>query len=68
MEPPTLQHHFKFKLQGHTVNMKILAYRKLYEEEINSCVADYIRSLKKKKLKKDTEVIIQTIFGATDSI
>jgi hypothetical protein len=68
MVAPTLQHKFKFKLHGHTVTMRILAYRKLYEVEINSCIADYIRSLKKKKLKKDTEVIIQTIFGATDSI
>lgn len=67
-EAPTLQHEFKFKLHGHTVTMKILAYRKLTEYELNSCIYDYIRSLKKKRLKKDETVIWQTIFGATQGI
>ncbi len=68
MKAPTLQHKYKFKLHGHTVFMKILAYRKLNEYEISSCVNDYIRSLKNKKLKKDVVITWLTLFGATDSI
>jgi hypothetical protein len=66
MEAPTLQHKFKFKLHGHIVTMKILAYRKLNVYEIKSCVYDYARSLKKKKLKKDVSITWLTLFGATD--
>jgi hypothetical protein len=66
MEAPTLQHKFKFKLHGQTVTMQIMAYRKLHKEEIDSCVTDYVRSLKNKKLKKDITITWVTIFGATD--
>ena len=68
MDKPTLQHKFNIKLHGHTVTMKILAYRKLYKDEIDSCVSEYVRSLKKKKLKTDVEVILPTIFGIEDPI
>ena len=68
MKSPTLQHKFKFKLHGHSVTMQIMAYRKLSKEEIDSCVIDYVRSLKKKRLKNDVIITWETIFGATDSI
>ena len=68
MEAPTLQHKFKFKLHGHIVTMKILAYRKLNEYEINSCISDYARSLKKKKLKEDVVITWLTLFGVTESL
>lgn len=68
MEASTLQHKFKFKLHEHTVTMKIYAYRKLQDFEIQSCISDYVRSVKRKKLKKDVEVKIQTIFGIEDPI
>jgi hypothetical protein len=66
MVEPTRQHKFEFKLHGQTVTMEILAYRKLNEYEINTCVTDYIRSLKKKKLKKDVVITWKTIFGVAD--
>ena len=63
-----IQHTRKFKLHGYTVTMRIFAYRKLTEYEIQSCISDYVRSLKKKKLKKDETITVKTIFGITDSI
>lgn len=68
MKPHTIQHDLKFKLHGHTVTMKILAYRKLYQDEIDFCVEGYIKSLKKKKLKEDVEVALPTTLGIEDSL
>jgi hypothetical protein len=63
MLEPTLKHEFNFTLHGHTVNMKIFAYRKLDQYELNSCIADYIRSLRNKKLKKNVSVAWKTLYG-----
>lgn len=68
MENPTLQHKFKFQLHGHTVFMNILAYRKLTDFEIETCMNEYVRSLKNRKLKNDVEITWQTLFGATGSL
>ncbi len=68
MEAPVLQHRFKFPLHDHVVTMEIYAYRKLHDFEIQSCVDGYVRSLKKKKLKKNIIIKWMTIFGATPGI
>lgn len=68
MQAPTLQHKIPVKYNGHIVTVKILAYRKLTEYEIQDCISSYFSSLKKKKITKNQTVIIETIYGATDHI
>lgn len=68
MDNPSVRKIVKFKLDGYTVTMKILAYRDLADEEVRSCIYDYVNSKKRKKLRKDITVIVSTIMGAAPGI
>lgn len=64
----THNRNVKFQHQGHWVFMRILAYRKIDDEFMRSCVADWVRSQKRKKLKSDREVVFPTLYGASDKL
>jgi hypothetical protein len=68
MEPPNVKKTIKFKYQGHSVTMHILAYREPDDYLVQSCIADFVRSYKRKKLRNDITITFPTLFGATDLI
>lgn len=68
MKPPHIKRTVVFDFQGHKVMLHVLAYRKIDDEFLQSCVADWMRSRGRKKMTCDMEVTLPTLLGAGDSI
>jgi hypothetical protein len=63
MQSPNFKKTFKFKFQGHTVTMHILAYKEPDDDFVKSCMVDFLRSYKRKKLSKDITITFPTLYG-----
>jgi hypothetical protein len=59
--------HYKtevFKRNGFKVRITVYGFKPIDDAFFESCVQDYARSLGRKKVKSDVEVVWPTIYGA----
>jgi hypothetical protein len=64
MKPHTFKRSIVFPYQGYKVRLNVLAYRKIDNAFLKSCVSDWMRSQGRKKIKGNTEITFRTSYGA----
>lgn len=63
LKPPTHERTQLYTVDGHILQLRVLAYCPVTDAMMAGCLSDWLRSKGKKKLKTDMAIEFPTLYG-----